>query len=545
MATRACEVNISTMNEEGAATARLAPTMPLPGTAPEVTVRSALLGLLLGVVFAGATSFIALKLGEGIEPAIPIAVMVVGLAAATGRKATTLQNLNAVTVGATSGAVGVGAAFTVPALFILGLGHSAGVAALVLLPLAGAALGVLFLLPLRRYFVAELHGKLPFPEAVAITETLIASDQGGGRARVLMRAMAAAFGIDLASTALGLWKDTFSTADFPALSALTDRAKLVFSMNTSAAMLGIGYLIGLRYAVIICAGSALTWFVIVPVAAQMHPEFATLGAVDIFDRFARDIGIGAVCAAGFIGTVRMAPAMLGALRQVGREFVEHRTSGSTPLAADRDLSLPLVVALIAAIAALLWLYFRLELSWTPYPGWVATAVVTVTLVTAFLFAAISAWSTAMMASTPLSGLTLTALIAAALVLRLLGVAGPQAMVAVVGIGAVVCTCQSMASTIVSEWKVGHTLGSSPRIISASNLLGSVVAAAVVGGVMLFSYFVWRQDFVGVLGQSTGIVIYARNLRLIYKHRRRLREEQAARPGADPVGASSASPARQQ
>src|SRR5262245_3389343 len=248
---------------------RYVPLVPPEAIVPEITVRSIVFGLVMTSIFSAAAAYIALKLGQGIESAIPIAILAIGFSAVARRKSTILENVNIVPVGACAWLIFGGSTFTMPAIFILGLEKQSSFAQVFVVPLLGAILGVLFLIPFRRYFVAEMHGKLPFPEATATAEILVAGDRGGGQAVVLLYAMGVGFVVDFVALHLRAWRDTFTTTLVPQLKALTDGVKAIFVLNTSAAVLGLGYIVGIRYASIIAAGSFLSYFVFIPLVARL------------------------------------------------------------------------------------------------------------------------------------------------------------------------------------------------------------------------------------------------------------------------------------
>jgi len=474
-----------------------APVIPAARRVAEVTVRSVIIGTIMGILFSGASSFIALKLGQGIEPAIPIAILAVGMAALFRRKSTLLENVNVVAVGATSGIIAGGSVFTMPALYVLKIDHLSGFMQIFLVPLLGAILGVLFLIPFRRYFVAEMHGKLPFPEGTATTEALMAGESGGKQARVLAYALAVGFVYDFVTLTMKAWRDTFTTAIVGVFDTLTTKVKAVFSMGTTAAVCGLGYIIGVRYAAIILAGSLLSWFVLVPLIAHMAPGYelhtadglkkvAELDADGIFTNSVRYIGIGAIFAAGLIGIVKMSKVIGQAFAEAGKQLVRSRRGeGKAPSRTEHDIPMSQVLSLIAVVTVVMWLYFRFSvLKAQPHATTLTTIAVVVTLVISFLFASVSAWAIAMIANTPISGMTLTTLIVAALIMRQLGLKGPEGMLATLLIGGVVCTALSMTGSLVTQFKLGYWVGATPRTIQWSNILGSVVASITVTAVII-------------------------------------------------------------
>jgi putative OPT family oligopeptide transporter len=389
-----------------------------------------------------------------------------------------------------------------PAIYVLGLQDRSSFFQIFIVPLLGAMLGVLFLIPFRRYFVREMHGKLPFPEGTAITEILMTGEQGGRQAKVLVGAMGLGFVFDLIALTFTAWRDVFTTALVVPLETLTEKVKAVFAINTSAAVLGLGYIIGVRYASIICAGSFLSYFVMIPLVnwVGMHapealseglPPISAMSAEQIFTHYVRYIGIGGIFMAGVISIVKMSPVMAQATRQAGGELVRIlRGGGRTDdqRRIESDVPMGLVALLILVVAAGIWTYFRFSvLAYTAAPTKLATLALLVTLGVSFLFAAVSAWAVAMISITPVSGMTLTTLIVSAVLLAKLGLSGEAGMLATLLIGGVVCTALSMTGTLVTEFKIAYWLGATPRRIQWSNILASIVSAVTVtAAIMLFA-----------------------------------------------------------
>ena len=480
-----------------------APVIPSGASVPEVTARSIAQGFLWSVVFSAAATYIALKLGQGIESAIPISILAVGASALfakvlAARGSTLLENVNVLAIGATSGIVAGGSVFTMPAIYILGLEGRSSFWQIFLVPLLGAVLGVFFLAPFRRYFVRDLHGKLPFPEARATTEILVAGKRGGHSAIVLSWSAALAAAFDFAGPSMKAWAENFSTASITALSGFTDRFKAVFTMNTSAAVFGLGYIMGLDYAAIIMAGSMVSFLVLVPLFAwlsQFIPgaisagaaPLASMAADDIFFEYVRPIGIGGIFCAGLLSILKMSPVILQATRQAFGEIARLAKGGVTATEERTDRALPMWVVLagILATGLAILLYFRLSvLAGTPGATRLALVSTGLTLLVAFLFAAVSAWAIAMISITPISGMTLTTLIVTAVVLSSLGLRGEDGMLQTLLIGGVVCTALSMSGSLVTQYKIGYWLGATPRRIEVWNLLGSVVASAATTAVIL-------------------------------------------------------------
>jgi putative OPT family oligopeptide transporter len=472
---------------------------------PEVTPRSVVFGLAMTLLFSLAVAYVALKLGQGIESAIPIAILAIGYSALPmlARKSTILENVNVVTFGATAGIVVGGSVFVMPAIYVLRLEGRSSLLQICVVPLLGALLGILFLIPFRRYFVADMHGKLPFPEATATTQILVAGDRGGRQARVLLYAMGLGMAIDFLALNLQAWRDTFSTAVIPSLGRATEGLKAVFLLNTSAAVLGLGYIIGVRYAAIICAGSFLSYWVLVPLFGVLgahdtigvfagRPPIGGLDWEGIFFEHVRYIGIGGIFAAGVLSILKMSPVIVQAVGQVGREL--RRLAGDSPrdvapARTEDDLSMKVVIAGTVVLSAVMFLYFRFSvLASNPRATAIALTALALTLVISFLFAAVSAWAIATISITPVSGMTLTTLIIAAIALSRLGLTGPDGMLAVLLIGGVVCTALSMTGSLVTLFKVGYWTGATPRRIELSLVAGSVLAAVTVtGAIALFAH----------------------------------------------------------
>ena len=477
------------------------PVVPASESPPEVTVRSVAQGLLWSVVFSAAATYIVLKLGQGIESAIPIAILAVGASAllvkAFGARASTLtENVNVLAVGATSGIVAGGSVFTMPAIFILGLEGRGSFWQVFLVPLLGALLGVFFLAPFRRYFTRDLHGKLPFPEGRATTEILVAGSRGGESAITLSWSAGLAAAFDFLP-AMKAWTDTFSTAAIGVLAPLTERVKAVFTLNTSAAIFGLGYIMGLDYAAIILAGSMVSFFALIPLFAWLGPHVAGLvapgdaplvamNAAQIFKQYVQPIGIGGIFAAGILSILKMSPVIGRALRQAVGEVGRLVRGGGVQGQERTDRALPMAGNLLGAAATglVILVYFRFSvLAGEPGAGRIALIATGLTLLIAFLFAAVSAWAIAMISITPISGMTLTTLIVTAVALSAMGLGGRSGMLQALLIGGVVCTALSMSGSLVTQYKVGYWLGATPRRIEVSNLLASAVASGATTAVI--------------------------------------------------------------
>jgi putative OPT family oligopeptide transporter len=470
---------------------------------PEVTRRSVVFGLLMIVIFSAAASFIALKLGQGLETAIPISILAVGFSAVARRKSLLIENVNILAIGATSGIVVGGSVFTMPAIFLLGLDKGSSSLGLFLqiflVPFLGAVLGVLFLIPFRKYFTQEMHGKLPFPEGTATTEILVAGEKGGSQAKVLVYSLGIGIVMDYMALALRAWSDIFTTAVVAPLEGFTQKIKAVFAMNTSAAVLGLGIIIGIKYASIIMAGSMLSYFVLVPLFGWMSPDYAVAPFDQIFAGVrnaegllvhpgVRNIGIGGIFAAGVISILKMSGVIKQALQQVLAQLFKRHEGGAASSRLDLDIRMTTVFSLLVALAVAIFLYFWLVVV-KGQPGAFGLALVSLllTFLIVFLFSAVSAWAVAMISVTPISGMTLTTLIIGAVTLAALGLKGGAGMLAILLIGGVVCTALSMSGSLVTQFKIGHWLGSTPKSIQWSNIAGSALASLTVTAmIMLFA-----------------------------------------------------------
>ncbi len=482
-----------------------APVVPPEQAAPEVTLRSVAQGFFWALVFSAAATYIALKLGQGIESAIPISILAVGFSAFAvrvlrRRGSSVLENVHVLAIGSTSGIIAGGSVFTMPAIYILGLEGRSSFWQIFLVPLLGAFLGVFLLAPFRRYFVRDLHGRLPFPEARATTEILMAGKRGGESAVVLSWSALVGAAFDFVGPSMKGWAENFSSGAITALSGFTEKTKAVFSMNTSAAVLGLGYIMGVRYAAVIMAGSLVSFFALVPLFAWLGrfipgplspgaPPLSQMPPEDVFFEYVRPIGIGGIFAAGLISILKMSPVIVQALRQA---FAELRRLGRGGASAaegaqrtERALPMSAVLGGVALTALLVLLYFRFSvLAMEPGAGRLALMATALTLLIAFLFVSVSAWAIAMISVTPVSGMTLTTLIVTAVTLSALGLRGESGMLQVLLVGGVVCTALAMGGSLVTQYKIGYWLGATPRRIELANLAGAVAASLATTAVIL-------------------------------------------------------------
>lgn len=444
----------------------------------QVTPYSVIFGVVMAVLFSAAAAYLGLKVGQVFEAAIPIAIIAVGVSSALGRKNALGENVMIQSIGASSGVIVAGAIFTLPALYILQNKYpeiSVNFAEIFLSSLLGGILGILFLIPFRRYFVEEKAAEYPFPEATATTKVLRSGEQGAGQ--VIPLTIAAAIGglYDFVVSTFGLWSDYLSTRMTEWGENLAMRTKLDFSINTSAAVLGLGYIIGLKYAAIICAGSFFSWWVVLPMLSKV-PEFALADPHHLFYEFARPLGIGAIAMAGMIGIYRQRSVIRQAFSLMGGS---KNTSASRGAAADLSMRFVVLAAVVALICT--FVFFWVGVLHSLLQALVAFLVVAVI---AFLFTTVAANAIAIVGSNPVSGMTLMTLIIASVVFVAIGMQGPSGMVGAMVIGGVVCTALSMAGGFVTDLKIGHDTGVSPRNQQIWKFLGTLVSAATVGGVMI-------------------------------------------------------------
>ena len=476
------------------------PVMDAKGAPREVTAWSVLWGLLMAVLFSAAAAYLGLKVGQVFEAAIPIAIIAVGVSAATKRRGALGENVIIQSIGACSGVIVAGAIFTLPALYIIQAKHpdvTVNFLQVFLSSLLGGVIGTLFLIPFRKFFVSEQHGRYPFPEATATTQVLISGEKGGSQAKPLLLAGVVGGLYDFAVATFGTWTEAFSTRAIPFGTAVAEKAKLVFSVNTSAAVLGLGYIVGLKYAAIICAGSALVWFVLVPLMPLIGSEtLATLcptydmavqvgdmSPEQIFSTFARHIGIGGIAMAGLIGIVKQWSIIKGAVSLAGRELRggEAKSAG-TDLRTQRDISMKIVA--VGVVVALVATFVFFLAGVTDFNLLHAVTGILIIGVIAFLFTTVAANAIAIVGTNPVSGMTLMTLILASVILVAVGLEGPAGMVAAMVMGGVVCTALSTAGGFITDLKIGYWLGTTPAKQETWKFLGILVSAATVGGVIM-------------------------------------------------------------
>lgn len=465
---------------------------------PEVTPYSVTLGLILCVIFSAAAAYLGLKVGQVFEAAIPIAIIAVGLSGALGKKNALGQNVIIQSIGACSGVIVAGAIFTLPALYILQAKYpdiSVNFFQIFLSSLFGGILGILFFIPFRKYFVKDMHGKYPFPEATATTQVLASGQNtgtsGGAQAKTLVIASLIGGIYDYVVETFGFWAGTLSTTVSQWGQAVAAKTKLVLSCNTSAAVLGLGYIIGLKYAFIITAGSLFAWWVIVPLMGTYgNEEIAAMAPDAIFGNYVRMIGIGGIAMAGVIGIIKSWPIIKQAVGLAGREFKGNADGQAKPVRWQLDISMKHIVFFIAIalIAVLIFFWFGVIHNW-----WQALVAWVVVTFIAFLFTTVAANAIAIVGSNPVSGMTLMTLIIASAIFVGIGLNGTSGIVASMVIGGVVCTALSMAGGFVTDLKIGYWLGSTPKKQEQWKFLGTLVSAATVGGVILVLNQVYGFD----------------------------------------------------
>ena len=474
------------------------PIMKPNQTYPEVNGWSVTWGILMAVLFSAAAAYLGLKVGQVFEAAIPIAIIAVGVSTAAKRSKALGENVIIQSIGACSGAVVAGAIFTLPAIYILQAKYPDMTASFVKIFMAsalGGILGILFLIPFRKYFVSDMHGKYPFPEATATTQVLVSGEKGGDQAKPLLIAGLIGGLYDFIVATFGWWSETFTSrvTDFGVMVA--DKAKLVFKVNTGAAVLGLGYIIGLKYAMYIVLGSLTVWWLIVPGMSMLfHDEVLNIGGSmvsltvgqmspeEIFKTYARSIGIGGIAMAGIIGIIKSWGIIKNAVGLASKELKGSADdSSASQIRTQRDLSFKFIA--IGAIAALLitFIFF-----WFGVMHNLVFAIVAILLVTviAFLFTTVAANAIAIVGSNPVSGMTLMTLILASVVMAAVGLNGSNGMLAALIMGGVVCTALSMAGCFITDLKIGYWLGTTPKKQESWKFLGTLVSAATVGGVMM-------------------------------------------------------------
>ena len=465
----------------------------------EVNLWSVLWGIGMAVLFSAAAAYLGLKVGQVFEAAIPIAIIAVGVSGAAKRKNALGENVIIQSIGASSGVIVAGAIFTLPALYILQETYPEEITItftqVFISSLLGGILGILFLIPFRKYFVKDMHGKYPFPEATATTQVLVSGEKGGNQAKPLLMAGIVGGLYDFIVATFGWWNENFTTRVCGFGEMLADKAKLVFKVNTGAAVMGLGYIVGLKYASIICAGSLAVWWIIIPgmsliwgdsVLNMWNPEItATVGSMlpeEIFKYYAKSIGIGGIAMAGVIGIIRSWGIIKGAVGLAAKEMKGKPVVDEETTRTQRDLSMKIIAIGSLLTLVLIFLFFFFDVM----QGNLLYTVVGILLVAgiAFLFTTVAANAIAIVGTNPVSGMTLMTLILASVVMVAVGLKGPGGMVAALVMGGVVCTALSMVGGFITDLKIGYWLGSTPAKQQTWKFLGTLVSAATVGGVMI-------------------------------------------------------------
>jgi len=474
------------------------PIVPADSPLPEITLYSVLWGAFYAILFSAAAAYLGLKIGQVFEAAIPIAILAVGLSSALKRKNSISENVIIQSIGASSGVIVAGAIFTIPGLYILGI--EASFFQVFLASLFGGFLGILFLIPFRKYFVKDMHGEFPFPEATATTEVLVAGEAGGKQASILLKALIIGGAYDFMVSGLGFWKEKVSTTAFEWGKHLAQKIKLEFNINIGAAVMGLGYIIGLKYSFIIAAGSFLAWWVFVPLMyflrdilpaslLSSNTPIAQMMPAQIFTTYVRHIGIGGIAAAGIIGIFKARKIVFGAFKlakaelfgksdlKEGQEQAENRL--------QQDISMKWITVLISSTLLGIFAFFLIGVvngNW--FYALVGLLIVTII---SFLFTTVAARAIAIVGTNPVSGMTLMTLIIASLVLVAIGLKGKSGMLAALLIGSVVCTALSMAGGFITDLKIGYWIGTTPKNQEKFKFFGTLLSAASVGFVILMLY----------------------------------------------------------
>jgi len=469
------------------------PVVPAAAAVPEVTWRSVAWGVFLCALFTAASAYSGLKVGQVMEAAIPISILAIGLGRLYSRRSTLLENVIITGIGGVSGSVVAGAVFTLPALYILKLDPHPWQT--IFICVAGGAMGVLFLIPLRRYFVRETHGLFPYPEATAITEVLVTGEKGGAQAKLLLQATGIAAVYDFFVTTFQVWRETVDLRFIPAVESLAQKAKMTLSFDALGFILGLGYVMGLRSSMLLCAGGVLSNLVLVPLIwflgsnsiDLVYPgtiPISAMSANQIFRSYVRLIGVGAIATAGIFGILKSLKIVVGSFGIAVKAFRAGSDQGLERT--DRDVSvitilLGVVVSALAVAAFLGYLDGRAS---------VLGVGLLLVLLFSFFFTSVAANAIATTARNPVSGMTMLTVIVSSVVLLEFGLSGRTGMFFVMAIAGMVCTALSVSGQTVTDLKVGYWLGSTPRAQERVKFLGVLVAAAVAGAtiVLLARYF---------------------------------------------------------
>ena len=489
------------------------PIMPANSKPREVTTYSVVFGIIMAIVFSAAAAYLGLKVGQVFEAAIPIAIIAVGCGNLMKKNNMLGQNVIIQSIGASSGVIVAGAIFTLPALYILGL--DAKFYQIFLSSLLGGLLGILMLIPFRKYFVKDMHGKYPFPEATATTEVLVSGEKKGNQAKLLAVSGLVGGLYDFFISTFGWWTETISTRIMGWGEMLAEKTKLVFKVNTGAAVLGLGYIVGLKYAAIICAGSFTVWFVLIPflsyfadgqtvaVGEGVSMLIRDMSPEQLFTNYARHIGM-----AGIVGIIRSSGIIKQALGLAVKELGGKKGSEEVAERTQHDLSMKFILIGLLATLITTFIFFQFGVLGNLFQTIVAILIV---FIISFLFTTVAANAIAIVGTNPVSGMTLMTLILASLVLVSAGLSGTNGMMAAMVIGGVVCTALSMAGGFITDLKIGYWIGTTPAKQERWKFLGTVVSAATVAGVMM----ILNQTY-GFVGENALVAPQANAMAAVIK-----------------------------
>ena len=494
------------------------PIMPANSKPREVTTYSVVFGIIMAIVFSAAAAYLGLKVGQVFEAAIPIAIIAVGCGNLMKKNNMLGQNVIIQSIGASSGVIVAGAIFTLPAFYILGL--DAKFYQIFLSSLLGGLLGILMLIPFRKYFVKDMHGKYPFPEATATTEVLVSGEKKGNQAKLLAVSGLVGGLYDFFISTFGWWTETISTRIMGWGEMLAEKTKLVFKVNTGAAVLGLGYIVGLKYAAIICAGSFTVWFVLIPflsyfadgqtvaVGEGVSMLIRDMSPEQLFTNYARHIGIGGIAMAGIVGIIRSSGIIKQALGLAVKELGGKKGSEEVAERTQHDLSMKFILIGLLATLITTFIFFQFGVLGNLFQTIVAILIV---FIISFLFTTVAANAIAIVGTNPVSGMTLMTLILASLVLVSAGLSGTNGMMAAMVIGGVVCTALSMAGGFITDLKIGYWIGTTPVKQERWKFLGTVVSAATVAGVMM----ILNQTY-GFVGENALVAPQANAMAAVIK-----------------------------
>ena len=494
------------------------PIMPANSKPREVTTYSVVFGIIMAIVFSAAAAYLGMKVGQVFEAAIPIAIIAVGCGNLMKKNNMLGQNVIIQSIGASSGVIVAGAIFTLPALYILGL--DAKFYQIFLSSLLGGLLGILMLIPFRKYFVKDMHGKYPFPEATATTEVLVSGEKKGNQAKLLAVSGLVGGLYDFFISTFGWWTETISTRIMGWGEMLAEKTKLVFKVNTGAAVLGLGYIVGLKYAAIICAGSFTVWFVLIPflsyfadgqtvaVGEGVSMLIRDMSPEQLFTNYARHIGIGGIAMAGIVGIIRSSGIIKQALGLAVKELGGKKGSEEVAERTQHDLSMKFILIGLLATLITTFIFFQFGVLGNLFQTIVAILIV---FIISFLFTTVAANAIAIVGTNPVSGMTLMTLILASLVLVSAGLSGTNGMMAAMVIGGVVCTALSMAGGFITDLKIGYWIGTTPAKQERWKFLGTVVSAATVAGVMM----ILNQTY-GFVGENALVAPQANAMAAVIK-----------------------------